>query len=234
MPNKALQRTGARSYAPRSRPLNAYSLAGRRAKPMPAKRKALSSEGSADIIASRSLELVRGRKREDVVVEIYRPVPADNQRDFRCRVKITTPTREFENTVFGIDRMQALVLAVRAVDMKLGRLALATKAELQFLGTPKFAVFTELEGLDRLGNSLVNCLDALQLAQRTLLHPAASDRRRQTVARKISGVLESAGFVGVDGKHVRSDPKGERWFGWSETARRRPRQQTVRARRGKS
>jgi hypothetical protein len=83
------------------------------------------------------------------------------------------------NTVFGIDRIQALVLAVRAVDMKLGRLALATKAELQFLDKPKFAVFTELEGFDRLGNSLVNCLDALQLAQRPLRESAASVRRSQ-------------------------------------------------------
>lgn len=174
------------------------------------------------------MELVRGHKRDEVVVEIYRPVPADDHEDFVCRVKITTATRELENTIYGIDRMQALILAVRAADMKLRRMALARKAELHFLGKPTPPVFTELEGRDRLGNSLVNCLDALQLAQRTLLDSAASVRSRRVIVRQVSRVIESAGAVGVDGKHVRSDAKNEPWFGWSESIRRRPRQPSAR------
>jgi hypothetical protein len=195
---------------------------------MPAKIKPPPPDTSTDVVASRTLELVRGRTREEILVEIYKPVPADNQRDFWCRVKITTPTRELENTVFGIDRMQVIVLALRAVDMKLDRMALATKAELRFLGAVKPPVFTELEERDRLGNSLVNCLDALQFAQRTLLDPAASGRKSQAAARKLSRVLESAGARGLDGKHVRSDAKHESWFGWSETVRRRSRPQPAR------
>jgi hypothetical protein len=117
------------------------------------------------------------------------------------------PTRELESTVFGIDRMQALVLALRAVDMKLGRMALAAEAEFHFLGAVKSPVFTELDDRDRLGNSLVNCLDALQFAQRMLLDTAASGRKRQAAARTIARVLESAGARGLDGKHVRSHAK---------------------------
>jgi Domain of unknown function (DUF6968) len=178
------------------------------------------TDARANAIVRREVTLARGRKREPVLLEIFPAVRVENG-DCKSRVVLTTKTRQFESSAYGVDSLQAVKLAIKAADAKIRLLASANGADAYFLGPGMPPVFDELESLERLSKSLVNCLDALQFARALLVDREASVSDRQDAAQQLSRVIESAGIMDTDGQHIRRRRDIARGSGWKETELRR-------------
>lgn len=82
-----------------------------------------------DIVAQRRFEL---RGSLEVVIRFSRPVPDGN--DFRCRYEIVWPDRTHVSNGFGVDEMQALILAIEKAHVELLASPEGRRGELTWLG----------------------------------------------------------------------------------------------------
>jgi hypothetical protein len=81
------------------------------------------------VFIERRLEL---REGGEVIIRFFLPVPGDV--DYSCRYRITWPDREREFQIFGIDGVQALLLAMQAVHADLLSSSEGKAGELRWLG----------------------------------------------------------------------------------------------------
>lgn len=82
------------------------------------------------LIASRVLKLRRLDGVADVAVRIYAPV--EDAGSWFCRYEIDWPERSSDRTIFGVDAMQSLVLALQMIGFEIYTSAYHEAGELYF------------------------------------------------------------------------------------------------------
>ena len=85
--------------------------------------------GMEDVIVQRRFEL---RGSLEVIIRFSRPVP--DGKDFRCRYEIVWPDRTDASNGFGVDEMQALILAIEKAHIELLASIEGRRGELTWLG----------------------------------------------------------------------------------------------------
>lgn len=75
------------------------------------------------VIVTRDLEMRVGRKKRVVTVQLYRPMPAGD--DYRCRYDVLLDGEVVRAVpgIYGIDGMQALLLAIAMLNTEVERIA---------------------------------------------------------------------------------------------------------------
>lgn len=92
---------------------------------------------STPLIAQRTLVFVGRRRRERVQVRIGTPVrdvPTAGGLDWRCPVSITKSPRRRPLQGFGVDSLQALIHALKIVDIELRARERDRKGRFEWLG----------------------------------------------------------------------------------------------------
>ncbi|MEU4740984.1 hypothetical protein AB0G02_11045 [Actinosynnema sp. NPDC023658] len=99
-----------------------------------------------DVVAERRLEAVSpDGVRTPVVVSVGRPGPdpLSAHDDWRCPFRVTGLGDEVVGAAFGVDSLQALLLAVHKVRLELAARAGAESVALDWLGHPELGLTVE-------------------------------------------------------------------------------------------
>jgi hypothetical protein len=64
-------------------------------------------------IAVRQYSLVESGERSDVTVRLFQPEPDPDESNYRCRFRIEWPSDTKEIYAYGVDAIQALILALK-------------------------------------------------------------------------------------------------------------------------
>jgi hypothetical protein len=92
---------------------------------------------STPVIAARTLMFVTKKKRQRVHIRIGQPVrdvPTAGGIDWRCPISITGLPKRTAPQGYGVDSLQALIHALKLVEVEIGALARNTRGRFEWLG----------------------------------------------------------------------------------------------------
>jgi hypothetical protein len=167
------------------------------------------------LFVQRELTIVNDTGSQSLVVELSRP---ERTASGACAssARIHWAGKIFEKTILGEDSLQSLKLSLLASGRKVRAIAASEGADVRWLESEASLLLEDQRELERLEASLTNAIEALQVARDLLAEPNQSPEARSKLVRRLAGVIESAGVVDLDGRHLRTKMPTDWAGGWSE------------------